>query len=72
MINELHSVVGQYLNYFLGLKRAEPDRILYIALPQNIYEKLENLPLLADLRTAINLKFITFDIDNQEIISWIR
>ena len=72
MINELHGVVGQYLNYFLGLKRVEPDRTLYVALPQNVYEKLEELPLLSDLKAEIDFKLITFDIDNQVIISWIK
>jgi hypothetical protein len=36
--NEFHTVLGQYLNYRSGLKRIEADRMLYLAVPLEIYD----------------------------------
>jgi XisH protein len=37
-VNEFHLALGQFLNYRLALKRLDPDRILYLAVPVDTYE----------------------------------
>ena len=36
--NEFHSVIGQYVNYFNSLEDIENDRILYLAVPSDVYK----------------------------------
>lgn len=42
-ITEFHQALGQLLNYRLILKRQEPERILYLAVPLDIYESFFKL-----------------------------
>jgi hypothetical protein len=37
-ISEFHKAVGQFLNYRLALKHQEPDRSLYLAVPEDTYQ----------------------------------
>lgn len=37
-VTEFHLALGQILNYRLALKQEEPERILYLAIPQDTYE----------------------------------
>ena len=70
IIYEFHSVLGQYLNYKVALETIEPERVLYIAIPEQGYKRLlrEGITKLSIER--FSLKLIIFDIDNQTIIEW--
>lgn len=37
-VNEFHLALGQFLNYRLALKRLDPQRVLYLAIPVDTYE----------------------------------
>lgn len=37
-ISEFHTAVGQFLNYQIALEKLEPERILYLAIPTDIYQ----------------------------------
>ncbi|MBO1057536.1 MAG: fatty-acid oxidation protein subunit alpha [Dolichospermum sp. JUN01] len=45
-ISEFHTALGQFLNYRLALKKQQPDRFLYLAVPQGVYETFFNLPFI--------------------------
>ena len=70
IIYEFHGVLGQYLNYKVALETIEPERVLYIAIPEQGYKRLlrEGITKLSIER--FSLKLIIFDIDNQTIIEW--
>ncbi len=35
--NEFHSALGQYLDYELGLEEIEPDRLVFLAIPEKVF-----------------------------------
>jgi XisH protein len=37
-INDFHSVIGQYLHYCLALEETQPNRRLYLAIPDEVFE----------------------------------
>ena len=39
-VYEFHSVLGQFLNYREALAEQEPDRVLYVAVPVEVYKEL--------------------------------
>jgi hypothetical protein len=39
VVYEFHQAIGQYLNYRMALKRLQPARIPYLALPLEVYER---------------------------------
>jgi XisH protein len=70
--NEFHSVLGQYLIYIRGLKKIEPERILFLAMPIFAYKKLKEHPLILEIINELKIHLIIFDESNQLIESWIK
>jgi hypothetical protein len=71
-LSEFHAALGQFLNYRLALKVRQPDRVLFLAIPQEIYQSffLEEFTQLSI--AEYQLKLIIFDIDSEEILQWIN
>jgi hypothetical protein len=38
-ITEFHTALGQFLNYRSALKLVEPERVLYLAVPEDVYNE---------------------------------
>jgi hypothetical protein len=41
-ISEFHTALGQFLNYRVALEEQQPDRVLYLAVPQGAYKTFFN------------------------------
>lgn len=72
VISEFHQALGQLLNYRLILKRQEPDRILYLAVPLDIYESFFKLEFTQTAISDYQLKIIIYHIDQEVITQWIN
>lgn len=68
--NEFHKILGQYLNYLSGLKRLEPERILFVAVPDTIYEEDFQRIGIQNSIADYQVKILIFDKDKKEIIEW--
>ncbi len=68
---DFHLALGQFLNYRLVLERLDPNRILYLAIPESAYESFFNrdLPKLAVQIYA--LKLIIYKPSEEVIVQWI-
>jgi XisH protein len=69
--NEFHKILGQYLNYLSALKRLEPDRKLYIAVPSDVYAKDFQRQGILNSVNDYNVKIFIFDKINKKIVSWL-
>ena len=69
--NEFHTALGQYLDYELGLEEIEPDRVIFLAIPDKIYQKIEKIPILLKALYRYNVKIIIFDPNLEEIKQWL-
>lgn len=70
--NDFHTALGQYLDYELGLEEQEPDRSIFLAIPDKIYMKIEKIPLLLKALDRYHVKLIIFDPHSEEIKLWLR
>jgi hypothetical protein len=70
-IADLEQAIGQYGLYEDVLQIVEPDRVLYLAIPEEAFREIFSEPIgqLA-LQNRIRRVF-TFDSDTEEIIQWI-
>ncbi|MDY7024392.1 MAG: element excision factor XisH family protein [Cyanobacteriota bacterium] len=69
-VSEFHAALGQFLNYRMALSELEPDRILYLAVPNDAYESFF-IKRFAQKAIAINdLRLIVYDPELEEIIQW--
>lgn len=69
-INELHHSVGQYDFYALLLEEQEPERIPFLAMPQDAYEDLIREPIIQTFLDRHQVKLIIFDINKPLIHTW--
>lgn len=70
---DLEDGVGQYTIYQTLLKRLQPDRTLYLAIPQEKYFDLFDENEIGSLLLEdYNLKIIVYESENEVIAKWIH
>jgi hypothetical protein len=69
-ISEFHTALGQFINYRAALRREEPDRILYLAVPDLIYNSFFQLDFPASMLQENSVKIIVYDIELEQISLW--
>jgi hypothetical protein len=71
-INDLQKALGQYKLYSQILEDIEPDRILYLAVGNIVFEDFFSEPICQLVIRKNNLQLIIFEPSKQEIIQWIN
>lgn len=69
-ISDFHLAIGQFTNYRYALEDEEPDRILYLAIPQNTYSDFFKLPFIQSVVQRSQIKLLVYDIQQEEIVQW--
>lgn len=68
---EFHQAVGQYRNYKSALNDIEPEREIFLAIPENVFNDFFTLPFPAKRIKEDTIKIIVFSHTSNLIISWI-
>lgn len=71
-ISEFHTALGQFINYRGALRRREPERVLYLAVPLISYKTFFQLDFPKEMIQENQVKLIVYDIEREEIIEWIN
>ena len=72
LVTEFHKAMGQYDNYQISLSILEPERIVYLAIPEKTWNSFFQRPFIQTVLQVKNTKIIIFNPDNQTIIKWIK
>jgi len=70
LINQFHEAIGQAWNYKVVLEESEPDRLLYLAIPEDIYEEFFTRRLARMSVTRMQLNLIVFNPAREAIVIW--
>ncbi len=70
LITDFHLAVGQFMNYRLALRSREPERVLYLAVPEDTYREFFSLPFTQAAIQDYQLKLIVYDIEREVIVKW--
>ena len=70
LINQFHEAIGQAWNYKVVLEESEPDRVLYLAIPEDIYEEFFTRRLARMSVTRMQLNLIVFNPAKEAIVIW--
>jgi hypothetical protein len=70
-ITDFYQAFGQFFPYKVALQRLDPERTIYLAVPDSIYEELFGEILIQDLLSQYPIKLIVYTPDTEEIQSWI-
>jgi len=71
-VADLQQAIGQYAMYRVVLAQQQPDRPVYLAVPQVVYDGILDEPLGQLMLTELGLRVIVFDPNRREIVRWIN
>ena len=71
-ITALYEAVGKFIIYRKALEFLRPDRPLYLAIPEDIYKKINKELILNAVIVDEKIKLVLYNTDLQKITSWIE
>ncbi|MFQ4136708.1 XisH family protein [Nodosilinea sp. PGN35] len=70
-IAELEQAIGQYMLYQLLLARVDPERRLYLAVTDTVYDELFREPIGELVLQDLPLNLLVVDVETTEVKQWI-
>lgn len=71
-IRDLEIALGQYVFYRSLLRRFEPERILFLAVPESVYVSTLDEPIARPVLEDLAVALIAFNPQQEEIVIWKR
>lgn len=71
-MTELERAVGQYGIYRTFLKRLSPERELFLAVAQDIWQDFFMKPAVQDIIADHQIRILVFDPQAEEVMQWIN
>jgi XisH protein len=71
LMSELEKAVGQYGIYRTFIKRIAPDRSLYMAVSQAVYQDFFQRPAICEVIADHQINLLIFEPTSEEVIQWI-
>jgi hypothetical protein len=72
VVYEFHAAIGQFMNYRLALSQEEPEREMYLAVPEDIFDSFFEMPFGLLAITEYQLRLLVYDEEKEVIIKWIE
>jgi hypothetical protein len=71
-LNEFHKAVGQFNDYYVALEMWEPERVLYLAIPEATYNSFFQKTVIQKSIERIGAKLVVYNPQIQIIVQWIN
>jgi hypothetical protein len=71
-ITDFYAALGQFLSYRLALEATDPDRTLYLAVPDDTYRTFFQLEFTQAAIQQYQILLLTYEPMNSTIVRWIR
>jgi hypothetical protein len=71
-MTDFYGAMGQFLAYRLALQEEQPERILYLAVPEDAYRTFFQLPFVQRAVQAYALLLVVYDPTQEAITQWIK
>lgn len=69
-ISEFHRAVGQFNDYYVALEEYAPERVLYLAVPEAIFNSFFQKSIIQKSLKRIEAKIVVYNPMNKEIVIW--
>jgi hypothetical protein len=70
-VSDFHTALGQFMNYKFALEEFEPERKLYLAIPESIYNSFFQRRFVRSVIERIQIQILVYDEKKEVIIQWI-
>jgi hypothetical protein len=71
-ISEFHTAIGQFINYRIALEDNDPERLLYLAIPTDIYKRFFQNTFIQTVIHKNQIPLIVYDTRKKEKLQWIK
>lgn len=71
-ITALYEAIGKYIIYRNVLKLREPERLLFLALPETAFNRFFEESIIQSVVKDENFKLVIYNPHNKTIIKWIK
>lgn len=71
-LHDFYKALGQNNFYSLALRKKMPDRILFLAVPSEVYNDFFDDEFIEEVVEEYHLKIIVYNIENETIEQWIN
>jgi glucose-6-phosphate 1-dehydrogenase len=65
-----YAAVGQFISYRTALRVQEPDRVLYLAVPQDTYDTFFQQPFTQAVIQETHVRLVVYNPEKEEITVW--
>ncbi|PIE00670.1 MAG: fatty-acid oxidation protein subunit alpha [Thiothrix nivea] len=72
MVSEFHTALGQFLNYQIVLEENDPERRLYLAIPEDAYKEFFSMEITRKIIQRHQVKLIVFRPEQEVIAQWTK
>ncbi|MFN6565099.1 MAG: XisH family protein [Nostoc sp. ChiSLP01] len=69
-ISDFYVALGQTLTYRSALRKKHPDRVLYLAISEDIYQDFFVRPFIQEVIAEHRLKLLIFEPIKKEVLLW--
>lgn len=69
-VNDLENALGQYILYAKILEEEQPERVIYLAIPVNVFRDIFAEPIGQLLLRTTDLRLLVFDPRKEVIVEW--
>lgn len=70
-VQAFHEAIGQFVNYRSALEEKEPQRKLFLAVPDTAYDDFFQRPFVQKMINQLSISLIIYDPLQPSIIQWI-
>ena len=71
-INEFHKAVGQFNDYSVALEIQDPERILFLAVPQDVWTRFFQKQIIQKSLERIRAKILVYNPTLNCVVAWIK
>lgn len=71
-LSNFHEALGKFRNYRRALRKKEPDRVLYLAIPEPVYNKFFAKPFIQEAVEEEELLLAVYSVTETIIVLWIK
>lgn len=69
---EFHRALGQFNSYLIPLLEKEPDRVLFLAVPEEVYNSFFQKTLIRRTLEYYRVSVLVFDPHQNLVVKWIK
>jgi XisH protein len=71
-VYDFYGALGQFRFYFRALQKSEPDRVLYLAISQDVYDDFFDEAFVLEVVELEGVRMLVYSILEEKIIRWIN